>query len=70
MRLARDDGRRGRAAIATVPRIRLEDDDDILEVIDAAQRGLEGPLQRYAQLAKFNARDLHNRLRIKYSAEN
>ncbi len=60
MRIAGDHRRRGRLAIADVPRVGVHRDDDVFDLVDRAQRRLEGRLQRYAQHAKADFGDFHD----------
>ncbi|MET3930845.1 hypothetical protein ABIE51_002732 [Lysobacter sp. OAE881] len=60
VRVAGDDRRRRRFAIADVTGVGMHADDDVLDRLDRAQRGLERRFQRDAQHAEPDLRDLHS----------
>ena len=60
VRIAGDHGCRGRLAIADAPCVRVHSDDDVFDLVDRAQRRLEGRLERHAQHPKADFSDLHD----------
>jgi len=69
VRLACDDRRCRRAAVAAMAGVRIENNDHIFHMLHSAQGSFERRVQWYAQLAYFYACDFHY-LRIKYSNAN